>query len=390
MKLSRELQDKIINFLKSLPNISETKGRRAFICSAGLDPQLEAQLPFDEAPAQFAPLLLSKLIKYGKLNNGQYALEVVLETAKNYVGQDREAYCEDILQELHTYRYEKDKEFLIFPKSFFNWQLLTLTVLAIMLLTSIYYYYFYAANNPTDIPPKFIVENPYVNPETPLKISIDNEAEKRKESLNVKWDGLIFPKSAILLSGSDKHYWVLALKDISLPDEMRITGYHNLELAFAGEEFGSTIKIALNQSLPIVKSNEIDTPHKPYKIQRFITDFLTEYFLSKGGKVEVLSVTDSSIGLSVKELKGEIISSIFRRYWEKVTIDIFYVMTEASLQVHCVMDGQYGVGFRPPKNEGYIGMEPEYSESLLGYKRKLLVALQKYMKEKGFSIELQL
>ncbi len=100
MGLPVALQNKIINFLKSLPNINDIKGRQAFIYSAGLDSELQNQISFEEPPAKFVPLLASQLLKYGKLNDGRHAIEAVLETAKNSIGLDGRANCEALLQEI--------------------------------------------------------------------------------------------------------------------------------------------------------------------------------------------------------------------------------------------------------------------------------------------------
>lgn len=102
MELPFTLQKKIVDFLTSLPNMHVIDSQRALIYQAGLDAQLQDQIPFGSPPAQFVPLLVSTLIQYGRLNDGRNALEAVLETAKNYVGQDRKAYCEILLQELRA------------------------------------------------------------------------------------------------------------------------------------------------------------------------------------------------------------------------------------------------------------------------------------------------
>ena len=103
MELPINLQNKIIDFLKSLPNIDDTKSRRAFIYSVGLDSQLQDQIPFDESPAQFVPLLLSKILRYGTLNDGRNPLEALLEATKSYVGQDKKTYCETLIQKVCTH-----------------------------------------------------------------------------------------------------------------------------------------------------------------------------------------------------------------------------------------------------------------------------------------------
>lgn len=104
MELSVKLQNQIIEFLRSLPNLGDVKARQAFIFDAGLDPELKDQIPVDEPPAQFIPLLLSILRAYGQLNDERDALEAVLETAKNYIGQDKRKYCESLIRKVSDYR----------------------------------------------------------------------------------------------------------------------------------------------------------------------------------------------------------------------------------------------------------------------------------------------
>ena len=102
MELPFTLQTKIVDFLTSLPNMHAIDSQRALIYQAGLDAQLQNQISFGSPPAQFVPLLVSTLIQYGRLNDGRPALEAVLDTAKHYVGLDRQAYCETLLQELRA------------------------------------------------------------------------------------------------------------------------------------------------------------------------------------------------------------------------------------------------------------------------------------------------
>lgn len=103
MKISTKLNKEIIDFLASLPNIYDSDSQRSIIYHAGLDSELQKQIPFDKPLAQFVPLLVSILLDYGELDNGQQALEAVLETAKNYVGQDKRDYCDKLMQELQKY-----------------------------------------------------------------------------------------------------------------------------------------------------------------------------------------------------------------------------------------------------------------------------------------------
>jgi hypothetical protein len=66
-----------------------------------LSRELQQQIIFGE-PSHFLQLLVSALIKYGKLKDGRNALEAVLVSAKDYVGRDKRAYCESLLQQLRT------------------------------------------------------------------------------------------------------------------------------------------------------------------------------------------------------------------------------------------------------------------------------------------------
>lgn len=85
----------------------DSESQRAFIYHAGLDKQLQDQIPFGKPVAQFVPLLVSTLLDYGQLENGRNALESVLEIAKNYVGQDKQTDCERLLQELQATPLER-------------------------------------------------------------------------------------------------------------------------------------------------------------------------------------------------------------------------------------------------------------------------------------------
>ena len=96
------LHQKIVEFLTSLPNIDVHDGQRAFIKSAVLDSQLEAQIMFSGSSVQFIELLVPQLVKYGRLEDGRHALEAVLESTKNFVGPDRREVCGRLLQELRT------------------------------------------------------------------------------------------------------------------------------------------------------------------------------------------------------------------------------------------------------------------------------------------------
>ncbi len=99
-KSSFGLHQKIVEFLTSLPNFHDGNTQRALIYGAGLDSQLQNQIYFTGPPAQFAQLLVTTLSGYGKLEDGRHALEAVLESAKQSVGQDKRNYCDTLIQEV--------------------------------------------------------------------------------------------------------------------------------------------------------------------------------------------------------------------------------------------------------------------------------------------------
>lgn len=103
MGLPIELNNKIVEFLKSLPNIHDSNSQRVLILSTGIDAELQNQIHFSGPPSQFFQLLLPTLMSYGKLKDGRDALEAVLGAAKSSVGQEKKA-CDDFIQKLRTLR----------------------------------------------------------------------------------------------------------------------------------------------------------------------------------------------------------------------------------------------------------------------------------------------
>ncbi len=102
MELPFELQQRIVKFLAELPNIQDSHAQQALLNSAGLDQQLHKQIPINVPPGQFVELLMPILIQYGELRDGRNALAAFLDAAKKYVGQDRQEYCDTLLQELRA------------------------------------------------------------------------------------------------------------------------------------------------------------------------------------------------------------------------------------------------------------------------------------------------
>lgn len=101
------LHQKIIGFLKSIPNIEEHSTQKALIADAALDANLHFQIDFRCPPLHFFPSLISTLNQYGELEDGRDALEAVLETAKGYVGKKQQNNCCLLLKELRAISVQK-------------------------------------------------------------------------------------------------------------------------------------------------------------------------------------------------------------------------------------------------------------------------------------------
>ncbi len=97
-----ELYNQIVELLKSLPAIQGKSERQALIFSAGLDRDLVDQIELDGSTAQFCQLLVDKLGGYGTLQDGRHALVAILEAAQRQVGQEKNASCETLIQQVKT------------------------------------------------------------------------------------------------------------------------------------------------------------------------------------------------------------------------------------------------------------------------------------------------
>lgn len=98
-EIPAELHQKIVEFLTSLPNVHDSGMRRALI--AGLDTALQSTIDVHGAPDQFCQCLVETLSCHGMVDDEHYALDVVLESAKNRVGKKRQEYCDSLIQQLH-------------------------------------------------------------------------------------------------------------------------------------------------------------------------------------------------------------------------------------------------------------------------------------------------
>ncbi len=100
------LNEKIIKFLGSIPNIHDSKTQQMLVYGAGLDNQLQNQITFTGSSGQFLQLFVKTLNDYGILTDGRNALKAVLESTKSYVGQDKREYCDKLIKALQQYKQE--------------------------------------------------------------------------------------------------------------------------------------------------------------------------------------------------------------------------------------------------------------------------------------------
>ncbi|MCP4428724.1 MAG: CHAT domain-containing protein, partial [Chloroflexi bacterium] len=97
-----QLNKAIADFLTSIPNMNDAGMYRTLLYSAGLDQALLNQISFSGPPVQFVYMLISTLSAYGALEDGRNALAAILQSAQNYVGPNRKAECERLIQAIQT------------------------------------------------------------------------------------------------------------------------------------------------------------------------------------------------------------------------------------------------------------------------------------------------
>ena len=102
MNLHNKLNNDIVDFLSTLPNIYDEKSRQALIQRAGLDLRLHGLIDTAVPPVPFFQGLIRILVDYGRLDDGRLPLEAVLEASKEFVGGERQTYCDTLLDEVHS------------------------------------------------------------------------------------------------------------------------------------------------------------------------------------------------------------------------------------------------------------------------------------------------
>ena len=105
--ISHELKKQIIKFFLSLDILKKETGRRSFTYAASLDDSLRYHINYEGTDAQFIPLFIEELEKYGTLIGRKIsALEASLETAKEHFGENGQKECANLIEKLRKTRMD--------------------------------------------------------------------------------------------------------------------------------------------------------------------------------------------------------------------------------------------------------------------------------------------
>lgn len=94
------LGKQIIDFLTSLPNITDSETQRALLLDAGLDPELQGQISYGKPARDFFLHLVDVCSAYKTLRDGRASLKAILEAAQHRVGREGERLCQTLIDEL--------------------------------------------------------------------------------------------------------------------------------------------------------------------------------------------------------------------------------------------------------------------------------------------------
>ncbi len=107
MNLDFDLEKRLVEYFETIPDIQIEKTRQAILLAASLDHNLQAKVDTSGAPHPFSALLIQTLVAHGKLKDGRYALEAVLDSTKNWGGIERNETCENLKKELSIDRKQQ-------------------------------------------------------------------------------------------------------------------------------------------------------------------------------------------------------------------------------------------------------------------------------------------
>ncbi len=102
LELPDDFRRELTDFLTTHPAISQQTGRSAFLINAALEDGLKKQILIEQAPAYFVPHLIDAACKFGASGGARHPLEMMLEAAKDGIGQDRQQHAEEMILHIRS------------------------------------------------------------------------------------------------------------------------------------------------------------------------------------------------------------------------------------------------------------------------------------------------
>ena len=105
-----------------------------------------------------------------------------------------------------------------------------------------------------------------------------------------------------------------------------------------------------------------------------IARFLSERYEHKGSTFNITSMSDRFLAGTVKGVKREVISD--RNYWERLQIIVVFDEERDRIRTRLILDGRYAGGLAAPDDHAYGDMEPTYTDYLVEYGQRLILAIR--------------
>lgn len=106
MILARELERKIVDFICAIPDFEDVQTQKDVIKQALLPEHVKQQVMIGMPPRTTAPLLVKTLLNCGTLDDGRYAIEVLLMAARSFVDEKDQILCDYLISEVVAARQE--------------------------------------------------------------------------------------------------------------------------------------------------------------------------------------------------------------------------------------------------------------------------------------------
>lgn len=107
-----EFNHKLINYIRSVPNIETVNGRRALFFTANLS-EFEHRINWEGPTSNFVELLIPELIRCGNTQDGRDPINALLEATKERVGENRKRDCANLQEEWKSNKNTIIRHFLM-------------------------------------------------------------------------------------------------------------------------------------------------------------------------------------------------------------------------------------------------------------------------------------